>query len=75
MNSVHGRTVYTGDKVLKDAYVVFRGRSIVSHTPMGRLGQAEDLIGAVTWLLSDAAAFVTGVVIPVDGGVSAFSGI
>ena len=52
-----------------------RGRSIVSHTPMGRLGQAEDLIGAVTWLLSSSAAFVTGVVIPVDGGVSAFSGI
>lgn len=52
-----------------------RGRSIVAHTPMGRFGQPEDLVGTVLWLLSDAAAFVHGVVIPVDGGFSAFSGV
>jgi NAD(P)-dependent dehydrogenase (short-subunit alcohol dehydrogenase family) len=42
---------------------------------MGRFGQPEDLFGAVFWLLSPASAFVTGVVIPVDGGFSAFSGV
>jgi NAD(P)-dependent dehydrogenase (short-subunit alcohol dehydrogenase family) len=52
-----------------------RGRSIISHTPMGRFGQPDDLIGAVVWLLSPASAFVTGVVIPIDGGFSAFSGV
>ena len=52
-----------------------RGRSIISHTPMGRFGQPDDLVGAVVWLLSPASAFVTGVVIPIDGGFSAFSGV
>ena len=52
-----------------------RGKSIVGHTPMGRLGQPEDLLGAVLWLLSPASAFVTGIVVPVDGGFSAFSGV
>lgn len=52
-----------------------RGRTIIAHTPMGRFGDPEDLIGTVIWLLSDAAAFVTGVVVPVDGGFSAFSGV
>jgi NAD(P)-dependent dehydrogenase (short-subunit alcohol dehydrogenase family) len=52
-----------------------RGRTIVEHTPMGRLGAAEDLAGALLWLASPAAAFVTGVVVPVDGGFSAFSGV
>lgn len=52
-----------------------RGRSIINHTPMGRFGQPEDLLGAVLWLLSPASAFVTGVVVPVDGGFSAFSGV
>ena len=52
-----------------------RGQSIIAHTPMGRLGQPEDLFGAVLWLLSPASAFVTGAVIPVDGGFSAFSGV
>jgi NAD(P)-dependent dehydrogenase (short-subunit alcohol dehydrogenase family) len=52
-----------------------RGRAIISHTPMGRFGQPDDLIGAVIWLLSPASAFVTGVVIPIDGGFSAFSGV
>ena len=52
-----------------------RGQTILSHTPMGRFGNPEDLLGAVLWLLSPASAFVTGVVIPIDGGFSAFSGV
>ncbi|MFN8453945.1 MAG: SDR family oxidoreductase [Anaerolineae bacterium] len=52
-----------------------RGQSIISHTPMGRFGTPDDLLGAVLWLLSPASAFVTGVVVPVDGGFSAFSGV
>lgn len=52
-----------------------RGKTIVGHTPMGRLGESRDLLGCVLWLLSPASEFVTGVVIPVDGGFSAFSGV
>jgi len=52
-----------------------RGRAIIEHTPMGRFGDPEDLVGTVLWLLSDGASFVHGAVIPVDGGFSAFSGV
>lgn len=52
-----------------------RGQTILNHTPMNRFGTPEDLLGAVLWLLSPAAAFVTGVVVPIDGGFSAFSGV
>ncbi len=52
-----------------------RGQSILAHTPMARFGTPDDLLGAVMWLLSPASAFVTGVVLPVDGGFSAFSGV
>lgn len=52
-----------------------RGRQILAHTPQGRFGLPEDLLGAVTWLLSPSASFVTGVVIPIDGGFSAYSGV
>lgn len=52
-----------------------RGQVIIDHTPMGRFGDPEDLLGTVLWLLSPGAAFVTGVVVPVDGGFSAFSGV
>jgi NAD(P)-dependent dehydrogenase (short-subunit alcohol dehydrogenase family) len=52
-----------------------RGRTILTHTPMNRFGNPDDLLGAVLWLLSPAAAFVTGVVIPIDGGFAAFSGV
>jgi NAD(P)-dependent dehydrogenase (short-subunit alcohol dehydrogenase family) len=52
-----------------------RGQTIISQTPMGRFGEPEEMTGAVLWLLSDAARFVTGVVLPVDGGFSAFSGV
>ncbi len=52
-----------------------RGQSIIAHTPMGRFGTPDDLLGAVFWLLSPASAFVTGVIIPIDGGFSAYSGV
>jgi len=52
-----------------------RGRTIVAHTPMKRFGEPEELIGATLWLCSPASAFVTGIVVPVDGGFSAFSGV
>ena len=52
-----------------------RGATIIAHTPMRRFGDASDLLGAVRWLLSDASTFVTGVVVPVDGGFSAFGGV
>jgi NAD(P)-dependent dehydrogenase (short-subunit alcohol dehydrogenase family) len=52
-----------------------RGKTIIAHTPMGRFGDPEDLIGTMLWLLSPAAKFVTGIVVPVDGGFSAFSGV
>jgi NAD(P)-dependent dehydrogenase (short-subunit alcohol dehydrogenase family) len=52
-----------------------RGRSIIAHTPLARFGEPSDLLGAVLWLLSPASAFVTGVVVPVDGGFSAFGGV
>jgi len=52
-----------------------RGQSIINHTPMGRFGEPEDLLGTLLWLLSPASAFVTGIVVPVDGGFSAFSGV
>jgi len=52
-----------------------RGRAILAHTPMNRFGVPEDLLGTVIWLLSPASSFVTGVVVPIDGGFSAFSGV
>jgi NAD(P)-dependent dehydrogenase (short-subunit alcohol dehydrogenase family) len=52
-----------------------RGRKIIDHTPMGRFGMPEDLIGTSLWLLSPASAFVTGITVPVDGGFSAYSGV
>ncbi|MEQ8243269.1 SDR family oxidoreductase [Fulvivirga sp.] len=52
-----------------------RGRTIISQTPMHRFGNPEDLNGAVLWLCSEASTFVTGIVLPVDGGFTAFSGV
>jgi NAD(P)-dependent dehydrogenase (short-subunit alcohol dehydrogenase family) len=52
-----------------------RGKRILGHTPAGRFGEPEDLLGTVLWLLSPASKFVTGIVVPVDGGFSAFSGV
>ncbi len=52
-----------------------RGKKILEHTPMARFGRPEDLTGALLWLLSPAASFVTGVVLPIDGGFTAYSGV
>jgi NAD(P)-dependent dehydrogenase (short-subunit alcohol dehydrogenase family) len=52
-----------------------RGKKIIDHTPAGRFGSPEDLLGTVLWLLSPASKFVTGIVVPIDGGFSAFSGV
>lgn len=52
-----------------------RGKAVISHTPMGRFGEAEDLLGCVKWLLSDESKFVTGVTIPVDGGFLTLGGV
>lgn len=59
----------------KSGDLTARGQSIIDHTPMGRFGQPADLLGTVLWLLSPASKFVTGIVVPVDGGFSAFSGV
>ena len=59
-----------------DGTLTARGNTILTHTPMGRFGDPEDLIGALLWLVNDkGAAFVTGTVIPIDGGFSSFSGV
>ena len=50
-----------------------RAQKVIAHTPLGRYGAPEDLIGALVWLLSDASKFVTGIIVPVDGGFSAYS--
>ena len=52
-----------------------RAKKVIAQTPMGRFGRPEELIGVVNWLCSDAASFVTGVVLPVDGGFSVFGGV
>ena len=52
-----------------------RGKAVIEHTPMSRLGEPKDLLGIVLFLLSDEAAFIHGVIIPVDGGFSAYSGV
>jgi NAD(P)-dependent dehydrogenase (short-subunit alcohol dehydrogenase family) len=52
-----------------------RGEQVLAHTPMGRYGDPSELIGTLVWLISDASRFVTGVVVPVDGGFNAYSGV
>ncbi|MBN1846835.1 MAG: SDR family oxidoreductase [Sedimentisphaerales bacterium] len=52
-----------------------RGKVILEHTPMARYGRPDDLVGTAIWLISDAARFVTGTTVPVDGGFAAFSGV
>jgi NAD(P)-dependent dehydrogenase (short-subunit alcohol dehydrogenase family) len=52
-----------------------RGKRVIEHTPMGRFGVPEDLLGCVLWLLSPASSFVTGITVPVDGGFSAYAGV
>jgi NAD(P)-dependent dehydrogenase (short-subunit alcohol dehydrogenase family) len=52
-----------------------RGNKVIQNTPMGRFGNADELIGAILYLVSDSASFVTGVILPVDGGFSFYSGV
>ncbi|NRA48642.1 MAG: SDR family oxidoreductase [Phaeodactylibacter sp.] len=59
----------------EDGSYTQRAQTILSQTPMNRFGEAEELIGAVQWLCSDASRFVTGIVVAVDGGFSAFAGV
>jgi NAD(P)-dependent dehydrogenase (short-subunit alcohol dehydrogenase family) len=59
----------------EDGALTERGQQVLSHTPMNRFGTPDDLLGAVVWLLSDAASFVTGIVLAIDGGFSAYSGV
>lgn len=58
-----------------DGSLTARGNSVIKQTPFGRFGQAEELVGTLIWLCSDASRFVTGAVIPVDGGFNAFCGV
>ncbi|MCF8715127.1 SDR family oxidoreductase [Joostella atrarenae] len=58
-----------------DGTLTQRGQTIVTQTPMKRFGEAEELQGVANWLAGDDASFVTGIVVPVDGGFSAFSGV
>lgn len=59
----------------EDNSLTNRGKTIIDHTPMGRFGKPEELLGTMLWLLSPASQFVTGIIVPVDGGFSAFSGV
>lgn len=59
----------------EDGSLTARGETIISQTPMRRFGKPEELISTVRWLCDDGSSFVTGIVVPVDGGFSAFSGV
>jgi NAD(P)-dependent dehydrogenase (short-subunit alcohol dehydrogenase family) len=58
-----------------DGGLTLRGESIIRSTPFGRFGEADELNGTLIWLCSDASKFVSGIVVPVDGGFSAFTGV
>ena len=59
----------------EDGALTRRGQLVIDHTPAGRFGKPEELISALIWLCSPGASFVNGIVVPVDGGFSAFSGV
>jgi NAD(P)-dependent dehydrogenase (short-subunit alcohol dehydrogenase family) len=59
----------------KDGSLTERGKTIINITPFKRFGEPAELIGTVIWLASDASKFVTGAIIPIDGGFSIFSGV
>ena len=59
----------------EDGSYTKRGETIIRNTPMGRFGDADELNGAIHFLCSDSAKFITGIVLPVDGGFGAFSGV
>lgn len=59
----------------EDGGLTDRGQTIIDHTPQGRFGEPEDLLSTLVWLASPGAAFITGIVVPVDGGFQAFGGV
>ena len=59
----------------EDGTLTTRGQTVVSHTPAGRFGEPAELVSTLLWLCGPGAGFITGAVIPVDGGFSAFSGV
>jgi len=59
----------------EDDSLTARGETIISQTPMKRFGEPDDLISTLLWLCDDKSSFITGIVVPVDGGYSAFSGV
>ncbi len=59
----------------EDGSLTDRGNTIIQNTPMQRFGEAEELNGAILYLSSEASKFVTGTIIPIDGGFSSFSGV
>lgn len=59
----------------QDGSLTSRGNEIITHTPFKRFGNPEELVGTLLWLCSDASKFVTGTVVRVDGGFTAFSGV
>ncbi len=61
--------------VEEDGSLTPRGQAIIEHTPAGRFGEPEELVSTLIWLCSPGASFVNGVVVPVDGGFSAFGGV
>ena len=58
-----------------DGSLTARGNTILAHTPMGRFGVPEDLTGALLFLVDESSSFINGVVLPIDGAFSAFSGV
>jgi NAD(P)-dependent dehydrogenase (short-subunit alcohol dehydrogenase family) len=58
-----------------DGSLTERGKKIIQNTPMKRFGEAKELNGAIHFLCSDNASFITGIVLPIDGGFSAFTGV
>jgi NAD(P)-dependent dehydrogenase (short-subunit alcohol dehydrogenase family) len=59
----------------EDGSLTERGKQVITKTPMGRFGEAHELVGAILYLCSDAAQFVTGITLPIDGGFSSYSGV
>ena len=59
----------------EDGSLTDRGRTIISQTPMKRFGNPEEMISTVLWLCDDKSSFITGIIVPIDGGFSAFSGV
>jgi NAD(P)-dependent dehydrogenase (short-subunit alcohol dehydrogenase family) len=59
----------------EDGSYTDRAKSIIQNTPMKRFGEPEELISTVLWLCSEESSFITGIIVPVDGGFGAFSGV